>query len=188
MKTIYYYQTFVGLDKALTHIEDIDVINISSIHFGKDKDGNKSIYLNDNKPYDPLFIELWLQTEKAFNQGCTIMCMMGGAGFAYKELFSDFDTYYPFLRDLINNKSFIIDSYAITYKKPQHKNIEKRNESLEKQNESLEKQNESLEKQNEDKESKSNRRDEADQMAIDYFFDPEATRKISSELFRRSPW
>jgi len=107
MKTIYYYQTFVGLDKALTHIEDIDVINISSIHFGKDKEGNKSIYLNDNKPYDPLFNELWLQTEKASNQGCTIMLMMGGAGFAYKELFSDFDTYYPFLRDLINNKSFI---------------------------------------------------------------------------------
>ena len=107
MKTIYYYQTFVGLDKALTHIEDIDVINISSIHFGKDKDGNKSIYLNDNKPYDPIFNELWLQTEKASNQGCTIMFMMGGAGFAYKELFSDFDTYYPFLRDLINNKSFI---------------------------------------------------------------------------------
>ena len=107
MKTIYYYQSFVGLDKALTHIEDIDVINISSIHFGKDKDGNKSIYLNDNKPYDLLFNELWLQTEKAFNQGCTIMLMMGGAGFAYKELFSDFDIYYPLLRDLINLKSYI---------------------------------------------------------------------------------
>ena len=26
MKTIYYYQTFIGLDKALTHINDIDVI------------------------------------------------------------------------------------------------------------------------------------------------------------------
>ena len=56
MKTIYYYQSFVGLDKVLTHIEDIDVINISSIHFGKDKDGNKFIYLNDNKPYDPLLM------------------------------------------------------------------------------------------------------------------------------------
>ncbi len=50
MKTIYYYQTFVGLDKALEHIQDIDVINVSSIHFGKDKNGVKSIYLNDNKP------------------------------------------------------------------------------------------------------------------------------------------
>ena len=46
MKTIYYYQTFVGLDKMLTHIQDIDVIIVSSIHFGKDKDGKKGIYLN----------------------------------------------------------------------------------------------------------------------------------------------
>ena len=48
MKTIYYYQTFVGLDKVLTHIEDIDVINVSSIHFGKDKNGTESIYLKNS--------------------------------------------------------------------------------------------------------------------------------------------
>ena len=107
MRTIYYYQTFVGLDKVLTHVEDVDVINVSSIHFGEDDEGKKSIYLNDNKPDDLIFNELWLQTEQASNQGCIIMLMMGGAGFAYKELFSDFDTYYPLLRDLINNKSFI---------------------------------------------------------------------------------
>ena len=39
MKTIYYYQTFVGLEQSLTHIEDVDVINVSSIHFGKDPNG-----------------------------------------------------------------------------------------------------------------------------------------------------
>ena len=33
MKTIYYYQTFVGLDKALTHIEDVDVFIVSSISY-----------------------------------------------------------------------------------------------------------------------------------------------------------
>ena len=107
MKTIYYYQTFVGLDKALTHIEDIDVINVSSIHFDKDKNGTESIYLNDNKPYDNLFNDLWLQTEKASVQGCTILLMVGGAGFAYKELFSDFTTYYPLLRKLLHDKSWI---------------------------------------------------------------------------------
>ena len=32
MKTIYYYQTFVGLDKLFTHVQDVDVIIISSIH------------------------------------------------------------------------------------------------------------------------------------------------------------
>ena len=38
MKVIYYYQTFVGLDKLLTHREDVDVIIVSSIHFGKNKE------------------------------------------------------------------------------------------------------------------------------------------------------
>ena len=110
MKTIYYYQTFVGLDKALTHIEDVDVFIVSSIHFGNGSSkgkGKKSIYLNDNKPYDPIFNELWFQTEKASVQGTTIMLMMGGAGKAYKELFSDFDTYYPQLKQLIMDKSWI---------------------------------------------------------------------------------
>ena len=46
MKTIYYYQTFVGLHKLMTHLQDIDVINVSSIHFDEDKHGTKNIYLN----------------------------------------------------------------------------------------------------------------------------------------------
>ena len=50
MKTIYYYQTFCGLHKLLTHVQDIDVINISSIHFDQDKGGQKNIYLNDYLP------------------------------------------------------------------------------------------------------------------------------------------
>ena len=63
-KVIYYYQSFVGLDDLLTHIEDVDVIIVSSIHFDNVK-GKKQIYLNDNLPDDHLFDELWLQTKKA---------------------------------------------------------------------------------------------------------------------------
>ena len=107
MKTIYYYQTFVGLDQVLQNIQNIDVINVSSLHFGKDTNGIKSIYLNDNKPYDTLFDELWLQTEKASVQGCKIILMMGGAGLAYQELFSDFQTYYSLLKKLIVDKQWI---------------------------------------------------------------------------------
>ena len=62
MKVIYYYQTFVGLDKLLTHREDVDVIIVSSIHFGKNKDNKLGIHLNDNEPDDKLFDELCLQT------------------------------------------------------------------------------------------------------------------------------
>ena len=76
MKTIYYYQSFVGLEKALENITDIDVIIVSSIHFGKDNEERFSaqldperreqralsdsayIHLNDNVPTDSIFDKL----------------------------------------------------------------------------------------------------------------------------------
>lgn len=107
MKTIYYYQTFVGLHKLMTHLQDIDVINISSIHFDKDKQGNHNIYLNDNLPDDNLFDTMWMETEECYHQGKTILLMVGGAGGAYLNLFNDFSTYYPMLQQLLKSKSFI---------------------------------------------------------------------------------
>lgn len=105
MKTIYYYQTFVGLEKALTHIQDIDVFIISSIHFGNDQ--YPIIHLNDNSPDDIIFYDLWTETEKASSNGCTIMLMIGGAGGAYKNLFSDFETCYNLLYELLREKTWI---------------------------------------------------------------------------------
>tara|TARA_B100002051_G_C16740297_1_gene643828 strand:- start:3314 stop:4111 length:798 start_codon:yes stop_codon:yes gene_type:complete len=107
METVYYYQSFVGLDKLLTHTQDIDVIIVSSIHFDKDKNGNKYIYLNDNKPNNPCFDKLWMDVHKASSDGVLITLMVGGAGGAYQELFSDFETYYPQLKNLIKEKNFI---------------------------------------------------------------------------------
>jgi hypothetical protein len=105
-KVIYYYQSFVGLDELLTHIEDVDVIIVSSIHFDNPNQ-NPQIYLNDNVPEDPIFDELWLQTKKASVQGCKITVMMGGAGCAYKALFSDFETYYALLVEMIQDRPWI---------------------------------------------------------------------------------
>ena len=107
MKTVYYYQTFVGLEKLMSHVEDIDTIIISSIHFDKDKDGNLQIYLNDNLPDDPKFTNMWIETSKLFHQGKLITLRIGGAGGAYSELFSDFQTYYPLLRELLQKQTHI---------------------------------------------------------------------------------
>ena len=85
MKTIYYYQTFVGLDKLIQKPKDIDVIIVSSIHFDQN-----NIYLNDNLPNDPIFEELWEQTNTLSKHGVTIMLIMGGAGGAYEALFKNF--------------------------------------------------------------------------------------------------
>jgi len=107
MKTIYYYQSFVGLHKLLAHPQDIDVITVSSIHFDENKDGQKHIYLNDNLPSDKQFTQMWTETELLYNQGVTIMLMIGGAGGAYTNLFKDFTIYYPQLKQLLNEKTFI---------------------------------------------------------------------------------
>ena len=77
MKTIYYYQTFIGLDKLLSHTQDIDVITISSIHFDSSSK-KKQMYLNDNLPNDIIFKKLWTQAELINSQGVTIMLMIGG--------------------------------------------------------------------------------------------------------------
>lgn len=107
MKKTYYYQTFIGLDKLLSHVEDVDSIIISSIHFDKNKQGKQNIYLNDNLPSDPKFDTMWMETKEIYDQGKLILLMVGGAGGAYSELFSDFDTYYPLLRDLLNKQTHI---------------------------------------------------------------------------------
>lgn len=107
MKTVYYYQTFVGLDKILNKKIDTDVIIISSIHFNKDKSNIIDIYLNDNKPDDKIFNQLWTDTKSANDKGITIMLMMGGAGLAYKEFFSNINQTYPKLVNLIKSKPWI---------------------------------------------------------------------------------
>ena len=107
MKTIYYYQTFVGLQHLFSHVQDIDVINISSIHFDEDKHGQKNIYLNDNLPENAMFDTMWEECEHLHNQGPIIMLMVGGAGLAYQKLFKDFDIYYPQLKQLLQDKTFI---------------------------------------------------------------------------------
>ena len=91
----------------LSHIQDIDVIIVSSIHFGKEKDGKKKIYLNDNSPDNNIFDDLWMETKKASVQGCKIMVMMGGAGLAYNELFIDFNVYYPQLVQMLKDRPWI---------------------------------------------------------------------------------
>ena len=107
MNTCYYYQSFVGLDKILTHPKDLDILIISSIHFGKTKENKNYIHLNDNDPNNTMFNKLWDETKELSEKGTTIMCMMGGAGGAYQTLFSDFKVYYPLLVKMIKDRPWI---------------------------------------------------------------------------------
>ena len=107
MKTLYYYQTFIGLDQLLKHMEDIDIVTISSIHFDVDSHNQPQIYLNDNLPNDIKFNKLWKQTKVLSENNCSIMLMIGGAGGAYTKLFQNFSVYYPLLKKLLHEQIFI---------------------------------------------------------------------------------
>jgi hypothetical protein len=101
MNIIYYYQTFVGLEKLKNKGDTTNII-ISSIHFGNDK-----IYLNDNEPDDSKFNKLWEEIETLPGEDIHVSCMIGGAGGAYKELFSNFDLYYQKLLNFLVSKPLI---------------------------------------------------------------------------------
>lgn len=106
MKTIYYYQSFCGLDKLYSHVQDIDTIILSSIHFSSYKN-DPYIHLNNYNPDSPRFDSVWIELQKLYEQGVEILLMIGGAGGAYKALFSDIDTYYPLLFKLLRRHKFI---------------------------------------------------------------------------------
>ena len=105
-KVIYYYQTLNGL---VTLLENgyATQINLAAIHFGLDSNNKPYIHLNDYKPNDPKFDSLWDELEQAQQQNIKIVLMVGGAGGAYQTLFSDFETYYQLLYQLIKDKTMI---------------------------------------------------------------------------------
>lgn len=105
-KVIYYYQTLNGLQGLLDNGYATQ-INLSAIHFGQDSQNKPYIHINDNTPNDPTYTNLWKELEQAQSQNIKICVMLGGAGGAFQTLFSDFDSYYPLLYQLIKNKTMI---------------------------------------------------------------------------------
>ena len=106
-RVIYYYQTFNGLDKLLTHMSDVDVLIVSSIHFGVNSDKTRYIHLNDKEPNDLSFNIVWEQSEILSKNSTDILLMLGGAGGAFSYLFNSYTEYYKLLRELLIEKKFI---------------------------------------------------------------------------------
>ena len=105
-RIIYYYQTFNGLKNILYQDTPVTHIHLSSIHFGTNTDETTPyILLNDYSPYDKRFDQVWKDLLNAKKYNIKTILMVGGAGGAFGTLFSNFNTYYPLLRDFIINKN-----------------------------------------------------------------------------------
>lgn len=106
-KIILYYQTFNSLNKILYQNTPITHIHLSAIHFGVNQDKTPYIHLNDYEPYNNCFNTVWQELEQAKKLGIKIILMVGGAGGAFQNLFSNFNVYYTLLKNLILNKKII---------------------------------------------------------------------------------
>ena len=105
-KIIYYYQTFIGLKKLLNK-DSVTHIIVSSIHFGYEKKNIPYIHLNDNNPNDIIYDKLWNDIILSERKGIIIMLMIGGAGKAFQELFSNFNIFYELLKNEIKRRPYI---------------------------------------------------------------------------------
>lgn len=106
-RIIFYYQTFKGLSNILYQGTPVTDIHLSSIHFGTDTNGEPYIHLNNYPPDYWAFDSVWDELKMANKLGINIKLMIGGAGGAFTDLFSDFDVYYPMLKDTLDNHPII---------------------------------------------------------------------------------
>jgi len=114
-RIIYYYQTFINLN-LLIFFSPVTHIHLSSIHFGINNDSSPYIHLNDYPPDNIKFDNVWHEMELTNFYGIKNVLMVGGAGGGYKELFSDFDTYYNLLNQTINK--YPIDGIDLDIEEP----------------------------------------------------------------------
>ena len=59
----------------------------------RDKNNELYIHLNDYKPDNKIFNQVWIDLEEASKKGITIMIMLGGAGGAYNTFFESNEAY-----------------------------------------------------------------------------------------------
>ena len=81
---------------------------LAAIHFGTNQDGSPYMHLNDHDIDDPVFDEPMTQLQQLREQnGATICLMVGGAGSAFQQLFSNFETYYGMLKSALEARPWI---------------------------------------------------------------------------------
>ena len=100
-KIIFYYQTFKSLKPVLVKDTVVTHIHVSAVHFGINSDNSPYIHINDNDPDWSGFDSLWTELNQAKKLGVKIVLMVGGAGGAFTDLFSNYEVYYNLLKQLL---------------------------------------------------------------------------------------
>ncbi|HZE40791.1 MAG TPA: glycosyl hydrolase family 18 protein [Stackebrandtia sp.] len=105
-QTAVYYQTQYSGDTYVSPLPladngATDVI-VGAVHLNA-KDSANIVTLNDNPPGDSRYDQMWADLDAVKAKGVKVTAMVGGAAKgSFQRLDTDFDTYYPVLRDLVS--------------------------------------------------------------------------------------
>ncbi|QDQ14979.1 glycosyl hydrolase family 18 protein [Streptomyces spectabilis] len=107
-RVVVYYQTHVtngtyvsplGLTAHRTGVTDVIV---AAVHLNDINGPYKPVHLNDDPPNAPKFDRMWRDLKTLRSQGVHVLGMVGGAApGSFTRLDTEFDTYYPLLRDFL---------------------------------------------------------------------------------------
>jgi len=113
-RVTYYYQTqyyknkYVSLfpiwnqRSPITHKPFVTDVMVAAFHLGYNQDGSPYIHLNDNVPSDPMFDQMWQEVATLQSYGVSVRMMLGGAAQgSYQDLFNDWNTFYPILKQTL---------------------------------------------------------------------------------------
>ena len=110
-RIIIYYQTLVDLDPLIKELKNnnkiLTDITLASIHFGYNTNKLPYIHLNNNTPQSDIFKKPISQLKQLCNMGVKINLLIGGAGCAFNQLFSNYDSFYKLLKEVVEYFGFI---------------------------------------------------------------------------------
>jgi len=104
-RIIFYYQAYMSLDSLLSKNTPITHLHLGAINFDLDINRIATIYLNDYKPFDIIYYNVWNDIEYAAKLGIKIILTIGGTAGTFTKLFDNFDKYYNCLCLLIRGKA-----------------------------------------------------------------------------------
>ncbi len=111
-RVIYYYQTLTDLSPIINNLNPATGkpyatdIMLASFHLGHQSDGTL-IHLNDYPPDNPVFDTPWQQLAQLQSMGVKLHMMVGGAAAgSYQSLFGDWNTFYPVLKQTLQQYHF----------------------------------------------------------------------------------
>ncbi len=107
-RVVVYYQTqynngtYVSPLALTEHRTGVTDVLVSAVHLNDVNGPYAPVHLNDDPPSAAKFDQMWRDLKAMQGQGVNVLAMVGGAApGSHTRLDTEFDTYYPLLRDFI---------------------------------------------------------------------------------------